>query len=356
VRQNAVYNYGTFAFDGMQGVEDFMAGRFRYWLSVSSLSSTLRAYGAAGRSLELQQLRLTEAERAALAKKLERNARPDQRYYDYDYYRDNCSTRVRDVIDQLIGGQLARQVQGPGSLTFRQHTLRLLGDAPYVYAGLDLALGAPTDQPTTRWQELFLPQELHDALSHATRELDGKTVPLVASERRLLGSEFPPAPRSPPERIFRFGVLGGGFGLLFAVLGLNAARVKSLRIAFGLWSALWGALLGILGSALTWFWFFSKHEAAFRNRALLVCPPWALALTVAGAALVLGRSWAALRLRQVLTLCALGSAVLLLLSLSSVVPESGRLAAFFVPFWSGWLFGARAASSGDGGAWRHGAG
>src|SRR5688572_31500404 len=50
-RQNAVYNYGTFAFDGLQGVEDFMAGRFRYWLSVSSMQSTLRAYGRAGRSL-----------------------------------------------------------------------------------------------------------------------------------------------------------------------------------------------------------------------------------------------------------------------------------------------------------------
>src|SRR5215211_1696915 len=43
--ESAVYNYGTFAFDGMQGVQDFMAGRFRYWLSVSSLEHTLRAYG-----------------------------------------------------------------------------------------------------------------------------------------------------------------------------------------------------------------------------------------------------------------------------------------------------------------------
>src|SRR4051812_3278286 len=39
--RNAVYNFGTFEFDGVKGAEDFMAGRFRYWLSVGSLEATL---------------------------------------------------------------------------------------------------------------------------------------------------------------------------------------------------------------------------------------------------------------------------------------------------------------------------
>lgn len=356
-RRNAVYNFGTFAFDGVQGIADFMAGRFRYWLSVSTLESTLRTYGAAGRSLTVQELRLTPAERATLAEKLARNARPEHRFYDYDYYRDNCSTRVRDTLDALLGGQLARSVAGPGRLTFRQHTLRLLGDAPFVYAGLDLALGAATDRPTTRWEELFLPQELHDALAQATRQLDEQSVPLVVAERQLLSSSYPLPSRQPPARRGWFALLGLGLGLAFAALGSAASARPELRVAFGLWSALWGAVLGLLGCVFAWFWLFSKHWAAYQNHALLGCPPWALALAVLGLAVALNRRHAALYLRRVVASCALASGALLLLALPAASHEGLRLALFFVPLWSGWLFGARVlAASSRGGTGRHATG
>jgi hypothetical protein len=356
-RPNAVYNFGTFAFDGAQGVADFMAGRFRYWLSVSTLESTLRSYGAAQRSLSVQELRLTPAERATLAERLASNAQPEHRFYDYDYYRDNCSTRVRDALDELLGGQLAQSVKGTGRLTFRQHTLRLLGDAPLIYAGLDLALGAATDQATTRWEELFLPQELRDALAHATRQLDGQQVPLVVGERQLLSSSYPLPPSQPPARRAWFGALGLGLGLVFAALGSAARTRPPLRIAFGLWSALWGAVLGLLGCVFAWFWLFSKHWAAYQNHALLGCPPWALALAALGIAVAMNRRRAPLFLRRVVASCALASGALLLLALPAASREGLRLALFFVPLWSGWLFGARVlAASGRGGTGRHAAG
>jgi hypothetical protein len=355
-KRNAVYNFGTFAFDGARGIADFMAGRFRYWLSVSTLESTLRSYGRAGRSLTVQELRLTAAERARLAEKLATNALPEHRYYDYDYYRDNCSTRVRDALNELLGGQLARSIQGPGSLTFRQHTLRLLGDAPFVYAGLDLALGAPTDRPTTRWEELFLPQELHDALAQTERPWGAQTVPLVVAERPLLSSSYPLPPHQPPERRPWFAAFGVALGAVFALGGLAARRAPRLRAAFGAWSALWGAAFGLLGCVFTWFWLFSKHWAAYQNRALLGCPPWALALAVLGIALALDRRGAAVRLRQVVTWCALSSGALLLLSIASAGYEGLRLALFFVPLWSGWLFGARLLASSHGAPRRHTAG
>jgi hypothetical protein len=356
-KRNAVYNFGTFAFDGAKGIADFMNGRFRYWLSVNSLESTLRAYGRAGRSLTVQELRLSEPERAELADKLANNALPQHRYYDYDYYRDNCSTRVRDALDGVLGGQLAARVTGPGSLTFRQHTLRLLGDAPFVYAGLDLALGAPTDRPTTRWEELFLPQELHDTLARSQRRWGEENVALVVAERKLLSSAYPLPPPRPPERRAWFAVFGSALGLVFAGLGSAARSSLRYRRAFGAWSALWGAVLGLLGCVFVWFWFFSKHWAAYQNRALLGCPPWALALAVLGIALALGRKTAAPQLLRVLTWSALSSGVLLVLSLTSAGSEGLRLALFFVPLWSGWLFGARllvASSHGAAGRYRAG--
>lgn len=338
-RPSLVYNFGTFQFEGLRGVQDFMAGRFRYWLSVSTLEATLRAYGAAQRSLTAQQLELTASERAELADSLAQNARPEHRYYDYDYYRDNCSTRVRDAIDRLLGGALRRQVTGPGRQSFRQHTLRLTATSLPLYVGLDLALGRPTDAPTTRWEELFLPQELHDELAHAERELHGTSVPLVRHERLLLRSTREPLPAEPPERSGAFAVIGLALGLLLAALGEGAARQAKWRAVLGLVTATGGAALGLLGVALLLF-ATSEHWAAHQNGSLLACPPWSLALLVLGVWLARGRFRTGWPLLAVLGASLLTSSALLLFGLTESGRESVRGAALFAPLWAGWLYGA----------------
>jgi hypothetical protein len=338
---NLVFNFGTFAFDGMQGVKDFMGGRFRYWLSVTTLESTRRVYQREHRSLTAQELELTAAERDALYRSLSNNAQPEHKYYDYDYYRDNCSTRVRDAIDQLIGGELKREVTGAGRFSFRQHTLRLVGDTPWLYFGLDAALGTPTDRPTTRWEELFLPQELHDALARATRNIDGQSLPLVRHETQVLRAEQLPLPSAPPERRGSFAAWGALLGSLFAALGFAASRSRAARAVFGSLTALFGTALGVLGSALAAF-SASKHWAAHDNPSLLACPPWALALAVLGVAFAFsrGRSRALL---AVLGASLLASVLLTLLALAGALGgdrEALREGLLFTPVWAGWLSGA----------------
>ncbi|HEX2672805.1 MAG TPA: DUF4105 domain-containing protein, partial [Polyangiaceae bacterium] len=87
-----VYNYGTFAFDSPTLMVDSVAGKLPYWLSVQSMRGTLRTYRTQGRSLVASELELTPAEAARLYAALRENARPENAYYRYDYYRDNCST------------------------------------------------------------------------------------------------------------------------------------------------------------------------------------------------------------------------------------------------------------------------
>lgn len=338
---NLVFNFGTFAFDGMQGVKDFMGGRFRYWLSVTTLESTRRVYQREHRSLTAQELELSASEREALFRRLSDNAKPEHKYYDYDYYRDNCSTRVRDAIDQLLGGELKREVTGAGRFSFRQHTLRLVGDTPWLYFGLDAALGAPTDHPTTRWEELFLPQELHDALRHATRSVGGQSLPLVRQETRLLSDEQLPLPASPPERRGTFAAWGSLVGALWAALGFAAARSRAARAVFGSLTALFGTALGTLGVALAAFW-ASKHWAAHDNPSLLASPPWALALAVLGVTFALSRRRSP-ALLGVLAASLLASLLLTLLALvGGLGParEALREGLLFTPIWAGWLLGA----------------
>lgn len=339
-----VYNFGTFAFHGVDGVRDFMAGRFRYWLSVSSLERTLYFYAKQKRSITAQELDLDANERAALANALEENALPENRFYDYDYYRDNCSTRVRDVVDRLVKGELSRDISGPGRLSFRGHTERLTADAGWLYPALDLALGPLTDRPTTRWEELFIPGELHDALRTVRRNVDGQERPLVIAERELLSADRAPVRAEPPSRVALYAALGAMLGGALAIIGRAARTARLARVLFGSLCALIGLTLGLLGSVFVVFWAFTKHWSAYRNENILVCPPFALALLVTGIGFALGRERAA-RLTFALTRAALGCALVAVLL--ALVPHFGqdntRIAALLAPLWLGLYLGAASA-------------
>lgn len=340
-----VYNFGTFAFHGMDGVRDFMAGRFRYWLSVSTLERTLMFYGRQNRSITAQELDLDANERAEIADALEQNSLPENRFYDYDYYKDNCSTRVRDVVDRLVNGELSRGIQGPGRLSFRGHTDRLTADAGWLYPALDLALGPLTDRPTTRWEELFIPAELHDALAHVKRHDNGQERPLVLLERELLSADREPVRAAPPSRVPLYAAFGLAAGGALYVLGRAARTMRSARLLFGALTALVGLILGLLGTVFVVFWAFTKHWSAYRNENILVCPPFALALLVAGIGFALGRERAS-RLAFTLTRAALACA--LLAALLALIPHFGqdntRMAAFFMPLWLGLYLGTASAN------------
>lgn len=339
--QALVYNFGTFAFDGVRGIQDFMAGRFRYWLSVSTLSRTMRFYSRQERSLTAQELALSAQEKRELADALELNALPEHRYYDYDYFYDNCSTRVRDAIDRVIGGAIARELKTqPGRLSFREHALRLTADAGWLYFGLDLALGPLTDKRTTRWEELFVPGELHDALAHVTRDVNGNKVPLVAADRALLHDNRPAVRSEPPSRVPFFGAIGLALGAVMAALARAGQRNQNARFAFGTLLALFGFVLGLLGTIFCVFWAFTKHWSAYRNENILVCAPWSLALLVLGFGVALGRPRAIGATYRVLAWSAAASLIALLLAL---IPRFGqdntRIAALFAPLWLGAYFG-----------------
>src|SRR6185295_13255419 len=99
------------------------------------------------RSILIQELDLTPAEKAELRAALEVNARPENRLYKYDYFLDNCSTRVRDAVDRLVDNGLHRSALGPGRLTLRDHALRMTAEPLWLYVALDLVLGPNVDRP-----------------------------------------------------------------------------------------------------------------------------------------------------------------------------------------------------------------
>jgi hypothetical protein len=338
--EGMIFNFGTFAFDTPDLIPKFLRGRLTYWLSVTPATDALWSYQASNRTIEVQELDLTPAQRQRLFERLRDNAQPDKREYLYDYFWDNCSTRVRDAIDAVIGGQLRTAGAAPAHMTLRAQAQRMTADLPWEFVALSFALGRTTDAPVDRWREAFLPVELRDLLRTVKIERDGAQVPLVKSERVLFQASRPPVAARPPDWTGRYALVGVATGLLLAVLGWIGRRRALARAALGLASAAVGLGLGLLGLVLLLVWIATNHKAAHANANILQAAPWAMALLPLGVGTALGRPWApAGALLVAATVAAaslLGLAAKLLPGLSQ---DNLGFIALLLPVWLGMTLG-----------------
>jgi len=343
-RRDLVYNFGTFQFDSFQTMlPAFVRGRMMYWLSVSSIQQSLATYQAENRTVEAQELDLDPADRLTLKQRLEENAQPDKRAYRYDYFRDNCSTRVRDAIDAVIGGRLRAAASGPARMTIRQQALRLTADLVPEYLGIDLALGPSTDRPVDRWAEMYVPQELARtlrAVSLGPGPGGAGARPLVKAQKVLIRARRPPPPEQPPERGVTMLLAGLGVSLLLCALGGAGAAQPLARLAFGVLAALFGLLTGVIGCFLTLVWAATDHQAVYRNENLLQCAPFAIALVVLGLGVALG-SRGATRKAFVVAAAATALAIAGAIGRAALMlqQDNAPLIAFFVPAWIGLSLG-----------------
>jgi uncharacterized protein DUF4105 len=335
-RRDVVFNYGAFRFDSPWLLIDFFQGRLKYWLATRSLSGTVNDYRRENRSIEAQELELTPAQRLALADALQVNAREENKYYKYDYYRDNCSTRVRDVVDRVIGGKLHEASLGPAQMSWRDHTRRLVADDLPVYLGLHVAMGDLIDQPIDVWREMFLPSKVQETLRKVRVPTPQGEKPLVKSERLLLAADRGPLRPAPPRWLLPMLAAGAVLGGSLYGLARLGERRAAARVAFGSLLALLGLVLGFLGSLFFFFWTLTDHEVAYRNENMLQCAPWALAFVVLGVGVARGRApW--LRRARLVGLSVAGASALGLVL--KVLPwfdqDNAEIIALALPLWAG---------------------
>lgn len=275
------YNFGYFDMDEPDFFGNFVRGHMKYWLVALPLDDDLARYAQTGRGVGVQWLDLTPEAATALAAALAENARPENAQYRYDYYTSNCSTKVRDAIDQALGGALQPQLSGRSQgNTYRSESVRLASPAPWMAVGFHLGLGGYADRPLSRWDESFIPMRLRDALREV-KLADGR--PLVASEQVLLPHRVAPAPAEAPRP--RMGALIAG--LLLAGLALWAARRAPRALAAG--ALLFWALAGTAGTVMALIWLATEHVAGHGNQNLLLLSPLCLFLLPGGWARLRGR-------------------------------------------------------------------
>ncbi len=338
-RTDRVYNFGTFRFDSAKLLPEFIRGRLTYWLSVSTVQQTLAGYEAENRTVEVQELDLDPAARLALRDRLEENALPENRAYKYDYFLDNCSTRVRDAIDAATGGRLRTSAQGPARLTLRGQALRLTADYIPEYLGLYVVLGPSTDRAVDRWAEMFIPQELERGLRAVS--LPGPngqgTRPLVKAQQTLFHAKRAPPLEQPPERAVTMLLAGIAASLFFFAFGGLARRPRrgALSCSASVIS-IWGLVVGFIGCFLLLIWVGTDHQVAYRNQNIFQCAPFAIALAVLGWGVAFGMHGATRKALIIAVAAAALSVVGALLRVSMIShQDNGPLIAFLVPAWVG---------------------
>lgn len=273
--QEIAYNYGIFDFHQKNFFLNFARGRMQYQIAAQPLGRMLYPYAVEGRWALQQTLALTPSQATELADFLAWNARPENAQYHYDYFIANCSTKVRDALNQVLSGRLQQQLEShPGALTYRQQVVRVSAPEPWLMLAMDLGLGPAADRPLDQWQESFLP----GVLAHALADVKlASGYPLVSSKRMLLPGTLQGTPTQGPLLWPWFT----GTGLLVALLLLVCSHLRGYavaRIALSVVASVLMLAYGLGGVALACFWGFTEHWATYRNQNLLLLNPLCLLL------------------------------------------------------------------------------
>ena len=281
---DVTYNWGLFDFDQPDFIKRFLSGDTKYWMAGEDAYRMIAAYHEIGRSITLQRLNLTQPQAQALSDFVRTNALEENKYYRYDYFRDNCSTRLRDALNAALDGALRRATDTVQTrLTYRSESIRLTSADRPIEAGIDLALGRRADAPLTEWESFFIPMRLRDAVRHVSvARPDGTMVPLVSDQRTIPPSSGPTVvvAKEPPNLVWRNVVIGLLVAGVIVALRLMMRTRRGAAWSLTLFGVVWSLLCGVVGALLVYMWVATRHVFWAWNENLLVVSPLSLLLMV----------------------------------------------------------------------------
>ena len=279
---DSAWNWGMYDFNTPGFIPRFLTGETRYWMAGFPTPSLVNFYRQAGRAVWEQELSLNAQEADSLLAYMRWNAKPENKFYRYDYYLDNCATRVRDLLDAVIGGELKRALAGSGSgVTWRGETVRLADAFPAVGFAMSYALGARADVPLSAWEELFIPMHLRDAIRPLRVQRAGESARALVSREAVLVPEGAFVEAAVP-RSFLAAALGTGIALALAVLFLSKGADTSLaaRTAIRALGVTWHVVAGVSGTLVLLAGLLTRHAFMGANTGVLLGTPVSLALVL----------------------------------------------------------------------------
>ncbi|MDO9273975.1 MAG: DUF4105 domain-containing protein [Lutibacter sp.] len=260
LKLDKIYNYGTFDFNKPNFYLNFAKGKLTYQLSTTRYGYFLQQFNYENRWVKTQELDLEEADVQEVYDFLENNAKPENMSYQYDFFYDNCSTKMEEVIKAVLKEKV---VFKNNHITDRKSHRDLIADYTadkfkWGKFGIDLALGSVIDRPATAAEFKFLPDYIYLGFNNATINVNGKIKPLVKEENSVLNEEKSPIPFYITQPFIVFFVISLFF--IWITYQNYTAKKRSKWVDFSLFF-----ITGLIGVVVLLLWFATSHTATYKN-------------------------------------------------------------------------------------------
>ncbi|MBK5201440.1 MAG: DUF4105 domain-containing protein [Spirochaetaceae bacterium] len=271
-----IYDYGVFSFNSEKFYSNFAQGKMDYVLYTSYYKSSLYYSEKENRTVKKLKLNLSNAQKASIISFLNYNSKIENRTYLYDFYKDNCATRIRDILSWTSDNDFKKWAQSqPSNGSFRKLSNRSISRNLPIFFALNLIQGHNADTPTTLWDDMYLPSHLEAAVKQYNK---------IGSSEKILftedGSRFNISEKNNNHTIF-FSIMA----LILGIIALTFKRVKVIRNSriFGIFNIIILLLLTIFSFVMLYLTFFSGIYAGWRNENLIFLNPLTamIALTLA---------------------------------------------------------------------------
>ncbi|HAP57382.1 MAG TPA: hypothetical protein DCR02_06250 [Sphaerochaeta sp.] len=264
-----MYDWGIFDYEQEHFYLNFARGRMYYYVVASEAAWRIQEAIDEVRDVRLVELNLSREAKFALINFLQKHITNEYSTYLYHFYYDNCATRIRDIIDfATLGAFREWAEQEPGQGSYRQLTAQYMIHSPALFWVLDTLQSRIIDTRLNRYEELFLPEKLHQAVLDFSYP-DGTR--LAAEEQVLQDTAAMDVRFTVKDELvdydWAYALFGFVFALLLFILGRKLPSLK--RILLGL--VFLG--LGVLGSLLLFMMLFSDMDMTYFNENILFLNP-----------------------------------------------------------------------------------
>lgn len=253
-----VYDYGGFDFDTPNFYTKFTLGKLLYEVNSREFSHFMRAYEYYERWVYEQVLDIDSVEKQEIFDFVQWNIKPENKKYKYDFFFDNCATKLPVIIKEFLGDKVSFENYLTVTSSFRDLLRKETTSMPWISMGMDIALGTPVDSAASLEEHTFLPDYVLSTLENAYITENGVKRPLVKSARMLYDSNKAEPKAGILNPILVFSLLA------LVVLGMTLrdikrngrSRIMDFIILF---------LTGFLGLAVVFLWFGSEHAGMAKN-------------------------------------------------------------------------------------------
>jgi len=322
--QSRFYDWGIFSFNSDNFIGNFISGRLLYSCGVSRTEYSLEAYRRINRSIKIYTLDVPQETIIKVLNFAENNVLPENCDYYYHLFNDNCSTRIRDIIDLATDGQFSARFKNEASaFTLRDNVRRRTWFSPAADWFLNFLMGQNVDGPVTVWEDMFAPAEVGKNIEDFYyTDIYGARRKLVASSEIVFESKGRPAVLDAPRVQWPYQLAAGILSaLIFCFFFfLQSKKIKAGKVLAGLSVSISGLVFGICGALLYFLAVFTDHDYTYNNANMIFATPLLLATVPLGISYFTAKNHFKylkynLLIRIIWLLCAIGIFISMLLKL-----------------------------------------